>query len=245
MPGIWTGCHDHLKMNFRVVDDQDKLLDYGRDLKKLQLKYTVKAEDSFDQIAADELNYTGCIQWAFDDLPDTYQFIQNGQTFVGFPAIVDEGDSVGVRIFDTAQKAELQHQAGLMRLFQLQLRKECTYIIKNMPQSPTAELTYNRLPKHPIISTFPGGNLEASPSYKEDMLYLILYSVFVDGRALRTQQAFEQSLQQHKSEWSASQMKQEKPRWKSWNSMARSKPSYNASMPMIHWQRTLMSNWIF
>jgi ATP-dependent helicase HrpA len=191
---------DHLKMNFRVVNDQNKLLDYGRDLKKLQLKYTAKAEVSFDQIAADELNYTGCIQWAFDDLPETYQFIQNGQTFTGFPAIIDEGDAVGVRIFDTGQKAALQHQAGLMRLFQLQLRKECTYIIKNMPQSATAELTYNRLPKHPIISTFTSGNLGASVSYKEDMLYLILYSVFVEGRTLRTQQAFEQSLQQHKPE---------------------------------------------
>ena len=194
------GLPDHLKMNFRVIDDQGKLLDYGRDLKKLQLKYTAKAEDSFDQIAADELNYTGCIQWAFDDLPETYQFIQKGQTFIGFPAIIDEGDAVGVRIFDTEQKAALQHQAGLMRLFQLQLRKECTYIVKNMPQSATAELTYNRLPKHPIISTFPGGNLGASASYKEDMLYLILYSVFVEGRTLRTQQAFEQSLQQHKPE---------------------------------------------
>jgi len=170
---VWNtdGVPDHLKMNFRVVDDQGKLLDYGRDLKKLQLKYTAKAEDSFDQIAADELNYTGCIQWAFDDLPDTYQFVQKGQTFIGFPAIIDEGDAVGVRIFDTEQKASLQHQAGLIRLFQLQLRKECTYIIKNMPQSATAELTYNRLPKHPIISTSTAKNLGASASYKEDMLY--------------------------------------------------------------------------
>ncbi len=198
---VWNtdGVPDHLKMNFRVVDDQGKLLDYGRDLKKLQLKYTAKAEDSFDQIAADELNYTGCIQWAFDDLPDTYQFIQKGQTFIGFPALIDEGDAVGVRIFDTEQKASLQHQAGLIRLFQLQLRKECTYIIKNMPQSATAELTYNRLPKHPIISTSTGKNLEASASYKEDMLYLILYIAFVEGRTLRTQQAFEQCLQQNKS----------------------------------------------
>jgi len=193
------GVPDHLKMNFRVIDEQGKLLDYGRDLKKLQLKYTAKAENSFDQIAADELNYTGCIQWAFDDLPETYQFIQNGQTFVGFPAIIDEGDAVGVRIFDTEQKAALQHQAGLMRLFQLQLRKECTYLVKNMPQSAAAELTYNRLPKHPILPTVPSGNLGASASYKEDMLYLILYSVFVEGRTLRTQQAFEQSLQQNKS----------------------------------------------
>ena len=186
------GLADHLKMNFRVVDDQGKLLDYGRDLKKLQLKYTAKAEDSFDQIAADELNYTGCIQWAFDDLPETYQFIQKGQSFIGFPAIIDEGDAVGVRIFDTGQKAALQHQAGLMRLFQLQLRKECTYIVKNM-QSTTAELAYNWLPKHPLIS------YSAGSSYKEDMLYLILYSVFVEGRTIRSQQAFEQSLQQNKS----------------------------------------------
>ena len=191
------GLPEHLKMNFRVVDEQGKLLDYGRDLKKLQLKYAVKAEDSFDQIAADELNYTGCIQWAFDDLPETYRFIQNGQTLVGFPAIIDEGDAVGVRIFDTEQKAALHHQAGLMRLLQLQLRKECTYLVKNMPQSAASELSYNRLPKHPIIAMPASGNLA---SYKNDMLYLILYSVFVEGKTLRTQQAFEQSLQQHKPE---------------------------------------------
>jgi len=184
---------DHLRMNFRVVDDQGQLLDYGRDLKKLQLKHTAKAGDSFDQIAADELNYTGCIGWAFDDLPETYQFIQKGQAFVGYPAIIDEGDAVGVRIFDTEQKAAIQHQAGLMRLFQLQLRKECTYVLKNMPKSASAELTYNRLPKHPII-----GN-DAVVSYKDDVLYVALHSVFVEGRTIRTQQAFEQTLQQNKS----------------------------------------------
>ncbi|MDO9423750.1 MAG: ATP-dependent RNA helicase HrpA [Methylobacter sp.] len=184
---------DHLRMNFRVVDDQGQLLDYGRDLKKLQLKHTAKAGDSFDQIAADELNYTGCIGWAFDDLPETYQFIQKGQAFVGFPAIIDEGDAVGVRIFDTGQKAAHQHQAGLMRLFQLQLRKECTYIAKNMPKSAAAELTYNRLPKHPLI-----GN-DAEVSYKDDMLYLILYGVFIEGRTIRTQQAFEQILLANKA----------------------------------------------
>jgi len=184
---------DHLRMNFRVVDDQGQLLDYGRDLRKLQLKHTAKAGDSFDQIAADELNYTGCIGWAFDDLPETYQFIQKGQSFVGFPAIIDEGDAVGVRIFDTEQKAALQHQAGLMRLFQLQLRKECSYVSKNMPKSAAAELTYNRLPKHPIIGS------DAEVSYKDDILYVALYGVFVEGRTIRSQQAFEQNLQQNKS----------------------------------------------
>jgi len=184
---------EHLKMNFRIVED-GKLLDYGRDLKKLQAKYAVEAGDSFDQIAADELNYTGCIQWAFDDLPETYAFIQKGQDFIGFPALVDEGDAVGVRIFDTAQKAALQHSAGLMRLFALQLRKECTYINKNMPQSAAIELTYNRLPKHPIVPT-----AHTTSTYKDDMLTLILHSVFIDGKTIRTQAAFEQSLRDNKA----------------------------------------------
>ncbi len=189
---VMDAVADHLKMNFRVIDDQDQLLDYGRDLKKLQAKYVIEAGNSFDQIASDELQYTGYIQWGFDDLPETYEFIQKGQRFIGFPAIVDEGDAVGVRIFDTQHKAAIQHQVGLIRLFQLQLRKECTYILKNMPQSAAVELTYHRLPKHPIIQ----GDVEVS--YKNDLLHVILHSVFVEGRTIRSQQLFERSLQENK-----------------------------------------------
>ena len=184
---------EHLKMNFRVIDDQGKLLDYGRDLKTLQVKYGVVAGDSFDQLAADELNFTGCVEWAFDDLPDTLQFMQRGQSFIGYPAIVDEGDSVGVRLFDTERKAARQHKAGLMRLYQLKLRKECAYVLKNMPQSAAAELAYHRLPKHPI-------NLYQSPcSYKEDLLFCILSHVFVEGRIIRSKESFECNLQESRT----------------------------------------------
>ncbi|MGR9116648.1 MAG: ATP-dependent RNA helicase HrpA [Gammaproteobacteria bacterium] len=185
---------DHLKMNFRVVDEQGKLLDYGRDLKKLQSKYASKAGASFDQIAADELNYTGCVQWAFDDLPKTYQFMQRGQTFIGFPAVVDEGDTVGVKIFDTQQKADRLHEAGLVRLFQMTLKKEKTYLAKNLPHSPAAELAYSRLSEHPLLRNYGG------VSFKDDVLYRVFCSVFIEGCDIRTSKSFEQSLRQHKGE---------------------------------------------
>ncbi|MGR8980856.1 MAG: ATP-dependent RNA helicase HrpA [Gammaproteobacteria bacterium] len=183
---------EHLKMNFRIIDSQGALLDYGRDLKKLQSQYAVTARASFDQIAADELNYTGCIQWAFDDLPETWQFMQKGRSFLGYPAIVDEGDAVGVRIFDTQNKAEQQHQSGLLRLFRLQLRKECTYILKNVPLTPAVELMYQRLPNHAIIPQKPAGSL------KEDILVCIFQHVFVEGRAIRSRESFERNLQEGK-----------------------------------------------
>lgn len=184
---------DHLKMNFRVIDDEGRLLDYGRDLKALQAKHVAKAGESFDQIAADELNFTGYIQWAFDDLPAQYSFMQKGQVFVGFPALVDEGETVGVKIFDTQRKAELQHQAGLIRLFQLQQRKECTYVLKNMPKNAALELAYNRLPAHPLLKS------EHAADFKNDLLSLVLKGVFVEDKTLRTQASFEQSLQENKS----------------------------------------------
>ncbi len=191
---------DHLRINFRIIDDQGGILDYGRDLKRLQEKHAVKAVKSFDQIAADELNYTGCIQWAFDDLPETHSFIQNGQVFVGFPAIVDEGDAVGVRIFDTEAKATEMHRNGLVRLLQLQLRKDCTYLLKNMPQSAALELAYNRLPAHPILQAGQGGGGNSKTNFKDDLLHSIFCSVFLKGNIIRAQQAFEQSLKDNKAE---------------------------------------------
>jgi len=184
---------DHLKMNYRVVDEKGRSIGYGRNLKSLQDKHSETAGDSFDQIAADELNHTGCIQWAFDDLPETYEFIQKGQSFVGFPAIIDEGDAVGVRIFDTRDKAEQAHFFGLIRLFQLQTRKDSKYVIKNLPKSPMAELNYNKLAQHPIIKD------RAGTSYKEDILFSILATAFMQETEIRTQAAFDDSLKNNKS----------------------------------------------
>ena len=180
---------DHLKMNYRVVDEKGRSIGYGRNLKTLQNKHSEKAGDSFDQIAADELNHTGCIQWAFDDLPETYEFIQKGQSFVGYPAIVDERDAVGVRIFDTREKAQHAHYSGLVRLFQLQCRKECNYVIKNLPKSHAVEFNYNNLPRHPLLKN------RAGDTFKEDVLFAIVASVFIENGSIRTQQAFDESLQ--------------------------------------------------
>jgi len=189
-----SALSDHLKMNFRVVNEKGQALAYGRDLKQLQQQFADKAGHSFDQIAADELNHTGCIQWAFDDLPLVYEFIQQGQSFVGYPAIIDEGDSVGVRIFDTRQKAESAHYIGLIRLFQLQLRKECRYVIRNLPSLTRSELNYRQLVVHPLLRT------DKNTRLREDILLAIIAAVFLEEGDIRTEAAFHERLQHGKSD---------------------------------------------
>ncbi|MFW5444369.1 MAG: ATP-dependent RNA helicase HrpA [Methylococcaceae bacterium] len=183
---------DHLKMNFRVVDEKGRSIGYGRNLKALQNKYTETAGDSFNQIAAEELNFTGYIEWAFDDLPETYSFMQKGQSFVGFPAVIDEGDAVGVRIFDTREKAEIAHKEGLVRIFQLQSRKESQYVTRNLPKSTAVELTYNNLAVHPVVKNRTGG------IFKEDILFIVITAAFLDEGDIRTRLAFDDSLKNNK-----------------------------------------------
>ena len=63
--------------------------------------------------------------------------MQKGQTFIGYPVLVDEAKRWAWKFL--IRKAELQYQAGLIRLFQLQQRKECTYALKNMPKNDVLE----------------------------------------------------------------------------------------------------------
>jgi len=101
--------------------------------KKLQLKYTAKAEVSFDQIAADELNYSVVFNGHLMICRRPINLFRKGKP-LSLPAIIDEGDTVGVRIFDTGRKLRCSI-SGLNAFVSAALRKECTYIIKNMPQS--------------------------------------------------------------------------------------------------------------
>jgi ATP-dependent helicase HrpA len=185
---------EHLQMNFRVVDDQGKALGYGRNLAKLQVDHATKAGHSFEQLAQEEMNYTGCIAWAFEDLPETKQFMQKGQSFIGYPAIIDEGETVGVKILDTRPKADAAHYDGLTRLFQLQCRKEAQYILKNSGVSPALQLAYNQLAAHPLLSGRAGG------LFKEDVLSMAFSAVFVEDAQIRSQQQFEAILAKRKPE---------------------------------------------
>ncbi len=192
---LWSsdGLNPHLQMNFRIIDDQGKILASGRQLNRLQNQFSHDAKASFEQIAAEELNHTGCIQWAFDDLPETHEFVQQGQKFLGYPAIVDEGSSVGVRIFDTRTKAELSHRQGLIRLFYLQTRKQAKFALSNLRKSQSAELAYNRLKPHPILTKLKTGD------FREDMITVLIATVFVESGDIRSQQQFESCLSINKS----------------------------------------------
>ena len=88
---------------------------------------------------AGETRYT---QWSFGELPELMEIGKGSQTMIGFPALIDLGDAVGIEVFDEPEMAATRHRAGLRRLFALQIRDALKYLEKNIPELQKMAVAY-------------------------------------------------------------------------------------------------------
>jgi ATP-dependent helicase HrpA len=109
---------DHLTMTFAVEDDDGTLLAEGKDLDALkrQLRPQVQATLA---AAVDTVVRSGLTAWTVGTLPQTVSRPRHGYTVTGYPALVDEGDSVAVRVMDTPAEQRRAMWRGTRRLLLL------------------------------------------------------------------------------------------------------------------------------
>ena len=135
----------HLFMNFRLVDEHGGTLAMSRNLAELRAQFRDRVEQAY---AAAEIRHevaaegAGATEWKFGTLPELLEVKVGagspcvpgkplrGQVTVGFPALVDLGESVRLTAFDTEDKARAEHRKGLSRLFALQLAAQVKAIEK-------------------------------------------------------------------------------------------------------------------
>jgi len=95
------------------------------------------------------------------------------------------------------EKAAAAQERGLVRLFRLAMVQTLKYLRKNLSISPSAELAYRQLPKHPFL--YP--EYQQSRDLREDVLDRIMAALYLDGHPdIRTKAAFDLRLEQGKSE---------------------------------------------
>jgi ATP-dependent helicase HrpA len=68
-----------------------------------------------------------------------------GQSVLGYPGLTDDGESVSLKVFDSAEEAAEAHRAGLRRLFMLQFRDQVKYFDKNIPGLSQMAMQYMAL----------------------------------------------------------------------------------------------------
>ena len=124
----------HLFMNFRLIDQHGGTLAISRNLAELRADYRDRVEQAYAtaEVRHEEAvgDLSGLTAWTFGALPELMEVKVGAGTSVGFPALVDMGESVRLTAFDTEEKARAEHRRGMARLFALQLAAQVKAIEK-------------------------------------------------------------------------------------------------------------------
>lgn len=150
---------DHLKVTFRIVDERRRGIAEDKDLEALRLKLRPKARQALSKAAAATaertggaaVERTGLTDWTIGTLERVFETRRAGQPVKAYPALVDEGASVAVRLFDTEAEQRRAMWAGTRRL-----------ILLNIPVNP-AKFASDRLTNQQklALSSNPHGSVQA------------------------------------------------------------------------------------
>jgi len=116
----WERVPDHLKVTFRVEDEHGAAVAEGKSLAKLRRQLAPKAREVVAEVA-DDVERTGLTAWTPGTLARVIQRRRAGYQVTAYPALVDETDSVAVRVFDTEAEQQRAMWAGTRRLLQIEV----------------------------------------------------------------------------------------------------------------------------
>jgi ATP-dependent helicase HrpA len=122
----------HLSFNFRLLDENGRQLGMSRNLSELRAEWGREAKQEFAELHETPAEYSGMTDWSFGDLPELMEVGSAAGSGARLPGLVDDGDSVSLRVFDSPEEAR-RRMAGLLRLFMLQFREQLKYLEKNLP----------------------------------------------------------------------------------------------------------------
>lgn len=87
---------------------------------------------------------TGLKDWTFGTVQRQVQGMVKGHTVTGYPALMDEGTSVGLRLFQTAGEQEQAMRGGVIRLLALKVPPPDRYVLEHL--NNTEKLTFSQNP---------------------------------------------------------------------------------------------------
>ncbi|MCP3974015.1 MAG: ATP-dependent RNA helicase HrpA [bacterium] len=110
----------HLLPRFRIVGQAGDVVAEGDNLEDLREMLRVEARAMVSS-ASHPLERDNIVEWDFGDLPDQVTLQGDGRPVVAYPALVDGGDRVSIRLLANRQEQTETSWIGLRRLLLLSL----------------------------------------------------------------------------------------------------------------------------
>jgi ATP-dependent helicase HrpA len=110
----------HLRPTFRVVDEEGIVVAQGKDLAGLKAELAAQTRSTL-AASGHDIERSGLTAWSIGELPRVIEIEGEGSRALAYPALVDEGDSVAVRLMATAEEQADAMWRGTIRLLLINL----------------------------------------------------------------------------------------------------------------------------
>lgn len=132
----------HLRMTYAVEDGGGRVLGSGKDLAALRQSLGGHLQNRVSR-AGRALERAGLTSWTIGELPRTFASRTGGHEVVGYPALVDEGESVAVRVLAHESEAVAAHRRGVRRLLVLGTTPPWKRVLSHLDNAQKAALAHN------------------------------------------------------------------------------------------------------
>jgi ATP-dependent helicase HrpA len=132
----------HLRITYRIEDESGNTLAEGKDLQKLKQQLRSSIRQTLARAAAG-LERSRLTDWSVDTLPSTVQRDVDGHVIEGFPALVDEGSSVAIRILPTEREQRRSMRNGVRRLILLTVPSPIRKVVAQLDNRSKVALGVN------------------------------------------------------------------------------------------------------
>ncbi len=141
----------HLGVTYQVVNEKGSVVAEGKDLDALKEKLRPKARKALAK-AAPGIEKSGLTTWDFGPLPRTIEQQRGEHVVKAYPALVDEGSSVAIRVLETAGAQQAAMRAGTRRLVLLNTNSPVKFIHSRLTNK--AKLAFGHNPHGSVIALF-------------------------------------------------------------------------------------------
>ena len=147
--GAWDQAKvpDHLRPTFRVLDDAGQEVGAGKDLEALKAPLQPSFDRAMRQVAEESgVTATGQTEWTFGTIEPSRTWTRAGHEVRGYPALVDEGSTVGLRVAASVDEQEAHHRLGVRRLLVLTVSSPAGKLLKGLDNTAKLGLAASPYP---------------------------------------------------------------------------------------------------
>ncbi|KQQ19395.1 ATP-dependent RNA helicase HrpA [Rathayibacter sp. Leaf299] len=126
----------HLRVTFAIADERGRTIAAGKELAPLAERLRGRVRDEVARVVEarvpDALERRGLKTWDMPELPRTTDTRQGGNTIRAYPALIDDGDSVSIRLMATPEDQAREHPRGVRRLLLLATPSPVAYVQQHL-----------------------------------------------------------------------------------------------------------------